>query len=104
MLPAMDGLMLTLKFGAAVAGSPGSVFISVNTAADTPRFEKAFRRWLSRARLQHGLGHEQIELLRAAAGAHDTPFRAIGLEVLDAVCRELRIQSPSNSRSAQSGQ
>jgi hypothetical protein len=54
--------------------------------------------------MKHALGHEQIELLRAAAGAHDTPFRGIGLEVLDAACRELRIQSPPNSQSAQSGQ
>src|SRR6266511_3698852 len=34
---------------------------------DDPRFERAFRRWLRRARLDHALTHEQVELLRGAA-------------------------------------
>jgi hypothetical protein len=59
-----------------------------------PRFERAFRRWLRRARVDHGLTHEQTELLRAAAGAFRSPFRALALSVLIETCRELGLPPP----------
>jgi hypothetical protein len=52
-------------------------------------FERAFRKWLARAQTQRGLGHRQVELLRAAAGALASPFRALGLAVLEGACHEL---------------
>jgi hypothetical protein len=60
-----------------------------------PRFEKALRRWLSRVRLDHALGHEQVELLRAGAGSLRSPFRELGLAVLKGACRELRLVPPT---------
>jgi hypothetical protein len=60
-----------------------------------PRFEKAFRRWLSRVRVEYALTHEQVELLRAAAGALRSPFRELGLAVLERACRELRLVPPT---------
>jgi hypothetical protein len=60
-----------------------------------PRFEKAFRRWLSGVRVEHALRHEQVELLRAAAGALRSPFRELGLLVLEGACRELRLVPPT---------
>src|SRR5437899_460164 len=63
-------------------------------AEDDQRFERAFRRWLSRVRRDKALRHEHVELLSAAAGALRTSFRPIGLEVLSAACRELRVEPP----------
>jgi hypothetical protein len=63
-----------------------------------PRFEKAFRRWLGRVRLDRALSHEQVELLRAAAGALRTPFRELGLAVLEGACRELSLLPPTITR------
>ena len=63
-----------------------------------PRFEKAFRRWLGRVRVEYALTHEQVELLRAAAGALRTPFRELGLAVLEGACRELRLVPPTMSQ------
>jgi hypothetical protein len=59
------------------------------------RFERAFQRWLSRVGTEHALTHEQAELLRAAAGALDSPFRELALSVLVGTCRELRLPSPT---------
>jgi hypothetical protein len=56
-----------------------------------PRFERAFRKWLGRVRMEKALRHEQVELLRAAAGALSTSFRELGLTVLEEACRELRL-------------
>jgi len=64
-------------------------------AESDPRFERAFRRWLRRVRVEHALSHEQVELLRAAAGALRSPFRELGLGILEAACRELRIPTPT---------
>jgi hypothetical protein len=58
------------------------------------RFERAFRRWLSRVGTEHALTHEQAELLRAASGALDSPFRELALSVLVGTCRELTLPPP----------
>jgi hypothetical protein len=60
-----------------------------------PRFERAFRRWLSRLRCDRALTHEQVELLRAAAGALRSPFRDLGLVVLEEACQNLRLPKPT---------
>jgi hypothetical protein len=59
-----------------------------------PRFERAFRRWVSRVRRDKALGHRESELLIAAAGAVPTRFRATALSVLLEVCRELGLPAP----------
>jgi hypothetical protein len=64
-------------------------------AEDDPRFERAFRRWLGRARRDHALTHEQVELIRASAGALRSPFRELALAVLEGTCRELRLPLPT---------
>jgi hypothetical protein len=63
-----------------------------------PRFERAFRPWLSRVRIEHGLRHERVELLRGAAGALRSPFCQVGLAVLEGACRELRLVAPTLPR------
>jgi hypothetical protein len=63
-----------------------------------PLFEKAMRRWLGRVRVEHALRHEQVELLRAAAGSLRSPFRELGLAVLNGSCRELRLPPPTVPR------
>jgi hypothetical protein len=78
-------------------------------AEDDPRFERAFQRWLSRVRREKALKHEEVELLRAAAGALSTSFRAVALEALLVACRELGLPlptppQPSNSRAPADGQ
>ena len=65
-----------------------------------PRFERAFRRWLRRIRVEHGLSHRQVELLRSAAGALSTPFRDLAVAVLEGVCLELRLPRPTRSDAA----
>jgi hypothetical protein len=66
-------------------------------AEGDPRFERAFRKWLSRVRREHALTHEQVELLRAAAGALRSPFRELGLLVLAEACRKLRLPPPTRA-------
>ena len=56
------------------------------------------RCWLSWIRVEHALKHEQVELLRAAAGAVRSPFRELGLAVLEGACRELRLVGPTRTR------
>jgi len=60
-----------------------------------PRFEKAMRRWLMRLRTEKALSHEQVELIRAAAGALRSPFRSLALDTLEGTCRELRLPPPT---------
>jgi hypothetical protein len=63
-----------------------------------PRFERAFRRWLGRARMEHALSHREVELLRAAAGAlgsTSAAFGGIGLAVLVDACRALGLPPPT---------
>jgi hypothetical protein len=67
-------------------------------AEGDPRFERAFRRWLGRVHIEHALRHEQVELLRSAAGALGSPFHELGLAVLEGACRELRLLPPTTSR------
>jgi hypothetical protein len=63
-----------------------------------PRFERAFRRWLGRVRRDYGLSHEEVELLRAAAGALRSTFSDVGLVVLEQACRMLALPSPTLPR------
>jgi hypothetical protein len=64
-------------------------------AGGDPRFERAFRKWLGRVRRDEALTHEQVELLRAAAGALGSPFRVLGLAALLGACRELHLPQPT---------
>jgi hypothetical protein len=61
------------------------------------RWQRAFRRWLRRMQLERGLRREQVELLRAAAGALRSPFRDLGLAVLEGASRELRLKPPTGT-------
>ncbi len=81
-------------FAAETAREMGSLTLSdalslclLYESESDPRFEKAMRRWLRRVRVEHALRHEQVELLRAAAGALRSPFRELGLAVLEGACR-----------------
>ncbi len=60
-----------------------------------PRFESAFRRWLGRVRRDRALSHEEVELLRAAAGALGSPLRDLGLTVLEQACLKWRLPLPT---------
>jgi hypothetical protein len=64
-------------------------------AAGDARFERAFRRWLSRVRREKALRHEQVELLSASAGALRTSFRPVALHVLLVACRRLGVPAPA---------
>jgi hypothetical protein len=46
-------------------------------------------------RRDHALTHEQVELLRAAAGALGSSFRGIGLVVLEDACWNLHLPKPT---------
>jgi len=70
-------------------------------AEGDPRFERAFRRWLNRVCREKALRHEQVELLRAAAGALRTSFREIALDALLSACEELRLPVHSLSSRTQ---
>src|SRR5438132_1157107 len=48
-------------------------------AETDPRFERAFRRWLSRVRRDRTLTHEEVEFLRATAGALGSFEPRVGL-------------------------
>jgi hypothetical protein len=78
-------------------------------AVGDPRFPRAHARWLARMSREKLLSGEQVDLLRAAAGALGTSFRPVALDVLLAACRRLGLPAPaipqsSNSPLAQSGQ
>jgi hypothetical protein len=65
-------------------------------------FERAFQRWLIRVRRDTALKHEQAELLRAAAGALDTSFRPVALDVLVSACGAMRLPAPTLPQSSDS--
>ncbi|SRR6266511_533338 len=60
-----------------------------------PRSERAFQRWLRRVRVEHALAHEEVELLRSAAGALGSRFHEVALSVLIETCRELALSPPT---------
>ncbi len=61
---------------------------------ETSREPDDFRRWLGRVERECPPRPEQLELVRAPAGALRTPFRELGVAVLEEACRELRIPTP----------
>lgn len=63
--------------------------------AGDEKFERAARRWIRRAQIDHRLRHQEVELLRAAMGALGTRFGPVGLEAVLAACGELRLRAPT---------
>jgi hypothetical protein len=59
------------------------------------KFERAARRWISRVQIDHALRHQEVELLRAAAGALGTRFHDAALSVLVETCRKLALPVPT---------
>src|SRR5919201_4655537 len=51
------------------------------------KFERAARRWIRRVQIDRSLGHQEVELLRAALGALGSRFSRVALACLRETCR-----------------
>jgi hypothetical protein len=67
----MNAEMAARELGSLSAADALSLVLLYERAGDE-KFERAARRWIRRAQIEHRLRHQEVELLRAAMGALGT--------------------------------